>query len=86
MFGRVVVYRISLPLAFAFTLIAGSAQHFWVLAVGRSFAGLFSGPCLSIGVSVIDDLWDVKGRLIAVVGCVLVVGWANMVFLPPLER
>lgn len=78
--GRTIVYRTTLPLALAFTILGGSATEFRVLAVARILAGIFASPCITIGVGVLNDIWDTSlektGTLFAV-GLVLFIIWAT---------
>jgi MFS family permease len=59
-FGRRIVYQVTIPLSLVFTILGGSAQNFVTLAVARFLAGIFSGPCLTVGVGVLNDLWNVS--------------------------
>lgn len=63
--GRLVVYRISIPLAMLFTLGAGFASHLNQLCVLRFFAGFFGSPILAVGAGSNTDVWPVKDRAIA---------------------
>ncbi len=57
-YGRAIVLRISIPLAFGSTILCATSKRFLTLALARTLAGLFSGPCLTVGVGIINDLWD----------------------------
>ena len=59
-YGRAIVYRVTVPLVFAFTLVGGFANNFQTLAVARSLAGFFAGPSITVSVGIINDLWDVS--------------------------
>lgn len=59
-FGRKIVYQVTIPLTLIFTIIGGSAKNFATIAVTRTLAGLFAGPSLSVGVGIVNDLWDVS--------------------------
>jgi len=78
--GRMIVYRLSLILALAFTIIGGAVNESRVLAVARTAAGIFCSGCVGIGSGVINDLWEVKhskpGTLAAVI-YVFAVIWAT---------
>jgi MFS family permease len=80
--GRTIVYRTSLPLALAFTIVGGGATEFQVLAVARTLAAVFASPCTNIGSGVINDIWDVKndkkGTIVAVL-YILVIIWATQI-------
>lgn len=55
--GRLAVYRVSIPVAAAFTLGAGFSKNMASLAVCRFFAGFFGSPCLAVGAGTIADIW-----------------------------
>ncbi|KAH8783658.1 major facilitator superfamily domain-containing protein [Hyaloscypha finlandica] len=59
-YGRRIVYRVTLPIALIFTIVGGCSQNFATLAVSRTLAGLFCGPCLTVGVGILNDLWDLS--------------------------
>ncbi|CZR66736.1 related to TPO4-Proposed vacuolar polyamine transporter [Phialocephala subalpina] len=59
-YGRRIVYQVSVPLSLIFTIVGGASKNYATLAVARSLAGLFSGPCLTVGAGIINDLWDVR--------------------------
>jgi MFS family permease len=59
-YGRIWVYRVTIPVSLAFTMIAGSAQAFRTLIVGRTLASVAISPSVSVAAGVINDLWDVK--------------------------
>ncbi|KAE8443226.1 hypothetical protein EG329_002094 [Mollisiaceae sp. DMI_Dod_QoI] len=59
-FGRRIVYQVTVPLSLVFTIIGGTAKTFATLAVARTLAGILSGPCLTVGVGVLNDLWDLS--------------------------
>jgi len=59
-FGRKIIYRITFPLAFIFTIMGAEAKNFTTLAIARMLAGIFSGPCVTVGVGVLNDLWDLS--------------------------
>src|SRR5438132_1309340 len=61
-YGRMVVYRVSLPLSMLFTLGAGFSQSFASLLVCRFFAGLLGSPVLSVGAGTNADLFPPKTR------------------------
>lgn len=55
-FGRHIVYLISLPLGALFTLGAGFSANIWTLCITRFLAGLAYSPALAIGAGSIADL------------------------------
>lgn len=61
-FGRLVVYRLSLPLSMLFTLGVGFSNSFGGVLVCRFFAGLFGSPVLSVGAGTNADLFLPKDR------------------------
>ncbi len=64
-YGRVIVYRISMPVFMLFTLGAGFSQTFAQLLVCRFFAGVFGGPVLAVGGGTNADLWTTRVRAVA---------------------
>jgi MFS family permease len=81
-YGRRIVYRVTLPIALIFTIVGGCSQNFATLAVSRTLAGLFCGPCLTVGVGILNDLWDLSlekiGTSFAVL-FVLFIIWATQI-------
>jgi MFS family permease len=59
-FGRGIVYRVTLPLSLIFTIVGGAAQNYSTLAAARFLAGMLAGPCVSIGAGVMNDLWNIS--------------------------
>jgi MFS family permease len=59
-YGRRIVYHVTVPLTLLFTIVGGCSQNYATVAVSRSLAGLFSGPCLTVGVGILNDLWDLS--------------------------
>lgn len=47
-FGRLIVYRLSLPISMLFTLGAGFSNTFGGLLVCRFLAGTFGSPVLAV--------------------------------------
>jgi MFS family permease len=70
-YGRMVVYRVSLPLSMLFTLGAGFSQSFASLLVCRFFAGLLGSPVLSVGAGTNADLFPPKTRANATIAFLL---------------
>jgi MFS family permease len=79
-FGRRIVYQVTVPLSLAFTIMGGVAKNYVYLCIARSLAGLFSGPCLTVGAGIFNDLWDTSlekiGTLFAVLFVVFLI-WAT---------
>jgi len=40
--------------------MGAEAKNFATLAVARMLAGIFSGPCATVGVGILNDLWDLS--------------------------
>ena len=59
-FGRVIVYKVTLPLSFVFTIVGGAAHNYSTLAAARFLAGTLAGPCVSLGGGVMNDLWNLS--------------------------
>jgi MFS family permease len=64
-YGRLVVYRVSLPISMLFTLGAGFSQSFASFLVCRFFAGTFGSPVLAVGAGTNADLFPPKARAAA---------------------
>jgi MFS family permease len=61
-YGRLIVYRVSLPISMLFTLGAGFSNSLASLLVCRFFAGLTGSPVLSVGAGTNADLFPPKTR------------------------
>ena len=61
-YGRLIVYRLSLPCSMLFTLGAGFSNHLASLLVCRFFAGLTGSPVLAVGAATNADLFPPKTR------------------------
>jgi MFS family permease len=59
-FGHGIVYKITLPLCFAFTIVGGAAHNYSTVAAARFLSGTLAGPCLSVGAGVLNDLWNLS--------------------------
>jgi MFS family permease len=59
-YGRPVIYQFTIPISLIFTIVGGTATNFTTIAIARTFAGLASGPCLTVGTGVLNDVWDVS--------------------------
>ncbi len=75
-FGRRWVFRISIPIATVFTIVAGTARNFQTLAVARCLACVAISPSVSVAAGVINDLWDVQTERL---GTVVLVLFASLV-------
>lgn len=89
-FGRRIVYRVTAPLAFTFTLLGGCAPNFVTVAIARVLAGLFASPCLTVGGGIISDVWNISlektGTTFAILFVLFVVAGTrkhNQLFQPP---
>lgn len=58
-YGRRIVYCVSLPLAIAFNVVAGSTSTFRTLAVARFLASVAGSPMVTITIGTLNDLWDI---------------------------
>lgn len=65
LFGRHIVYRLSIPIFILFTLGAGFSQTFAQFLICRFFAGASGGPVLAVGAGTNADLWPAEIRAIA---------------------
>jgi MFS family permease len=61
-FGRLLVYRFSLPISLLFTLGVGFSNTFAGVIVCRFFAGLTGSPVLSVGAGTNADLFPPRTR------------------------
>jgi MFS family permease len=80
--GRTIIYRVSLPIALVFTIVGGAATEFRVLAVSRTLAAFFGSPATTIGAGVLNDMWDIKNEKIGSLAAVLFIMqiiWATQV-------
>jgi MFS family permease len=64
-FGRLIVYRITLPAFALFTLGAGCSQNIASFITCRFFAGVFGAPALAVGAGTIADLFPPATRAVA---------------------
>ncbi|KAE9968780.1 hypothetical protein EG328_007271 [Venturia inaequalis] len=64
-FGRLIVYRVSLPISLLFTLGAGFSRTFYSLMICRFFAGFAGSPVLAVGAGTNADLFPPKYRAVA---------------------
>jgi MFS family permease len=56
-FGRLIIYRFSLPISALFIIGSAVADDMASIAVCRFFAGAFGSPALSVGGGTIADIW-----------------------------
>lgn len=61
-YGRLIVYRVTLPISMLFTLGAGFSTSFGSLLVCRFFAGLIGSPVLGVGAGTNADLFPPRLR------------------------
>ncbi|KAF2095630.1 MFS general substrate transporter [Rhizodiscina lignyota] len=61
-YGRLIVYRVSLPLSMLFTLGAGFSKTFGTLLTMRLLAGITGSPVLSVGAGTNADLFPPRIR------------------------
>jgi MFS family permease len=64
--GRVVVYRVTLPVSLLFTLGAGFSKNFATLLVCRFLAGVTGSPVLAVGAGTNADLYPPRYRAVSV--------------------
>jgi MFS family permease len=58
--GRQILFRLSLPLCLAFTIIGGSATTFRTIAVARFMAGVAGSPCVTVTAGLLNDVWNTE--------------------------
>ncbi|KAL1967742.1 hypothetical protein VTN77DRAFT_2999 [Rasamsonia byssochlamydoides] len=56
-FGRLIIYRLSLPISILFIIGSAVASNMATIAVCRFFAGVFGSPALSVGGGTLADMW-----------------------------
>lgn len=56
-FGRLIIYRLSLPVSVLFIIGSAVANDMASIAVCRFFAGAFGSPALSVGGGTMADIW-----------------------------
>lgn len=64
-FGRIIVYRISIPMSMLFTLGVGFSQNFGSILVLRFLGGLTGSPSLAVGAGTNADLFPPRWRAYA---------------------
>jgi MFS family permease len=60
LYGRRIVYFISLPLSIAFNVVGGSANKFRIVVIARFMSALAGSPCLTVSAGTLNDIWDVQ--------------------------
>lgn len=60
LFGRRIIYLISLPILMGFSIAAAEAGNIGVLLVSRLLAGAGGSLCISTGGGTMTDLWDMR--------------------------
>ena len=61
-FGRLIVFRLGMPIAVLFSIGAAVSNSIGAVLVCRFFAGVFGSPPLSIGGGTIADIWPPATR------------------------
>ncbi|KKA21423.1 hypothetical protein T310_4544 [Rasamsonia emersonii CBS 393.64] len=56
-FGRLIIYRLSLPISILFIIGSAVASDMASIAICRFFAGAFGSPALSVGGGTMADMW-----------------------------
>lgn len=70
-YGRRIVYWISMPLFLIFTMLCGFANNITFLIIMRFTAALTGSGTLAVGAGTIQDLWDNKAQPIAALSFIL---------------
>lgn len=60
--GRLVVYRLGLPIATLFLIGAAVSKSIASVVICRFFAGVFGSPALSVGGGTMADMWPPARR------------------------
>ncbi|KAJ9602966.1 hypothetical protein H2200_012746 [Cladophialophora chaetospira] len=60
--GRLIIYRLSLPIATLFVIGSAVANNLSSILVCRFFAGFFGSPALSVGSGTLADIWIPRHR------------------------
>jgi MFS family permease len=60
LFGRRIIYLVSMPLFLVFTSGSGAAKNIQTLIVCRFLAGTLGTAPLAIGAGTISDIWDLE--------------------------
>ena len=67
-YGRLIVYRVSLPISMLFTLGAGFSKTFAGILICRFLAGTAGSPVLAVGAGTNSDLFPPQLRALATAG------------------
>lgn len=59
LFGRKIVYLISIPISMLFIMGVGLSNHIYQILVLRFFSGLFASPVMAICGGTVSDMWSV---------------------------
>lgn len=68
LFGRRIVYVVSLPVSMLFTMGVGLSSHIRDILVLRFFAGFFASPAMAVAGGTIADMWDFEMMGLAMAG------------------
>ncbi|UKZ78967.1 hypothetical protein TrVFT333_006716 [Trichoderma virens FT-333] len=60
--GRLIVYRLGLPIATIFLIGAAVSKNIGAIVICRFFAGVFGSPALSVGGGTMADMWPPARR------------------------
>ncbi|KAL7955563.1 major facilitator superfamily domain-containing protein [Trichoderma compactum] len=60
--GRLIVYRLGLPIATLFLIGAATSKNLGAVVICRFFAGVFGSPALSVGGGTMADMWPPARR------------------------
>ncbi|KAL7946945.1 major facilitator superfamily domain-containing protein [Trichoderma barbatum] len=60
--GRLIVYRLGLPIATLFIIGAAVSKNIGAVVICRFFAGVFGSPALSVGGGTMADMWPPARR------------------------
>ncbi|KAL7935761.1 major facilitator superfamily domain-containing protein [Trichoderma chlorosporum] len=60
--GRLIVYRLGLPIATLFLIGAATSKNIGAVVICRFFAGVFGSPALSVGGGTMADMWPPARR------------------------
>lgn len=59
-FGRAIVYKVTIPLSLTFTIICATSHNYSTLVAARFLSGTLAGPCVSLGGGAMNDLWNIS--------------------------
>jgi len=62
LYGRRIIYLVSMVLLLTFTAIAGASNSIAMLTIFRFLAGLGGSGALAVGAGTISDLWDMQSE------------------------